>query len=110
MAKSAPLTPEIVTVPSGALALPTLLIVTVDATVVVPSSWVLKSTIDGLMVIASRDPVPLRPMVCGLERPSSVTVSCPGSGPVVVGTKLMPMVQVLPTATVAPVQRSAASA
>src|ERR1700716_1234729 len=59
MAKSVPFTPEIVTVPSWALALPTLLMVTVDAPLVVPSSRVPKSAIDGSIVTARRDPIPV---------------------------------------------------
>src|SRR5216683_953037 len=110
MAKSAPLTPEIITVPSGALALPTLFKVTDAAALVVPSAWVPKSTIDGLIVTARRDPVPVSATVCGLERPLSVMLSSPFRGPVVLGAKLTPIVQVLPTATVVPEQPSAATA
>jgi hypothetical protein len=80
------------------LAVPVLLIVTVNGTLVVPITWLPKFRLVGERLTVNVAPVPVRLMVCGLPAALSVIVTLAVRLPLAVGVKVTLMVQLAPVA------------
>ena len=81
------------------LVLPVLFRVTVCATLVVPTFWLLKVRLVGVTPANGALPVPVRFTVCGLLVALSVMVTEAERDPGTVGVKVTLIVQLLPAAT-----------
>jgi hypothetical protein len=75
--------------------------VTVEATLVVPTVRVEKLTVTG-EIVTGADPVPVRPIVCGVFEALSINDNAPVRAPVAVGENVTPTLHVAEAARLVP--------